>query len=87
LVWTTDAKASSQASCRVVSGGPDTTSITPTVDQVKTGGEDYYDVTAHSLAAGAALGSTRPLSDAADGTQYSTGQGRTLDLLPRVVGP
>jgi hypothetical protein len=49
LVWTTDVKASSQASCGVVSGGP-YTYASPTVNPVKTGGDDYYGVTAHSLA-------------------------------------
>jgi hypothetical protein len=49
LVWTTDVKASSQASCGVVSGGPYLYS-SPIVDPVKSGGDDYYGVTAHSLA-------------------------------------
>jgi hypothetical protein len=48
LVWTTSNKASSQASCGTVSGGP-YPYASPTVDPVKPG-DDYYGVTSHSLA-------------------------------------
>jgi hypothetical protein len=74
LVWTTDVQASF---CGVVAGSP-YSYASPTVDPVKTGGDDCG-ATAHSLAAGTALESTRSLSDVADGTQPFFG---TLGELP-----